>query len=103
VYWDGVLTKAGKINWSNPGRAPLLLIGGGTDLIADASMTRAIYNKQKRAQSRTDLHIVPERTHWTCMEPGWEEVADYALDWAIANSDRSSSAAVGQGRLSRAK
>jgi hypothetical protein len=21
--------------------------------------------------------------HWTCDEPGWEAVADYALEWAL--------------------
>ncbi|MDB5422005.1 MAG: alpha/beta hydrolase [Brevundimonas sp.] len=83
VYWDGILTAAGKINWSNPDRAPLLLIGGSLDLIADASMTRAIYRKQKRAGSRTDLKIFEGRSHWTGIDAGWEAVADYALDWAI--------------------
>jgi pimeloyl-ACP methyl ester carboxylesterase len=86
VYWDGLLNKAGKIRWDNPNRAPLLLIGGGKDLIAEASMTRAIYEKQKRAPSRTDLKIFEERSHWTCIDPGWEEVADYALDWAMQNA-----------------
>jgi hypothetical protein len=23
------------------------------------------------------------RSHWTCAEPGWEEIADHALDWAL--------------------
>ncbi len=82
VYWDGLLNTAGKITWNNPNRAPLLLIGGGLDLIAEAKMTKAIYEKQKRAPSRTELKIFPDRSHWTCMEPGWEQVADLALDWA---------------------
>jgi alpha-beta hydrolase superfamily lysophospholipase len=85
VYWDGVVTSAGKIRWDNPDRAPLLLIGGGLDLIADASMTKAIYNHQKRAPSKTGLRIFPDRSHWTCMDPGWEEVADLALEWSLAN------------------
>lgn len=81
VYWDGVINKI-SINWSNPNRPPLLLIGGGKDLIAEAGMTRAIFNKQSRAPSATELKIYPDRAHWTCLDPGWEEVADYALDWA---------------------
>lgn len=92
VYWDGVLTKVGKINWTNPGRAPLLLIGGGKDLIADASMTKAIYEHQKRAPSKTELRIFPDRSHWTCMDPGWEQVADLALEWGLANAS-------GQGKV----
>ena len=82
LYWDGILTQSGKLTWDNPKRAPLLLIGGGRDLIADASMTRAIYARQRRAPSLTELRIFPDRSHWTCMDPGWEEVADLSLDWA---------------------
>ena len=85
VYWDGIFKAAGTINWRNPKRPPLLLIGGGVDLIADASMTRAIYEKQKQAPSATELKIYPDRSHWTGVDAGWEEVADYALDWALAH------------------
>ena len=81
VYWDGIVNKI-RIDWANPARAPLLLIGGEEDLIADAGMTRNIFRKQSRAPSRTELRIFPGRSHWTCLDPGWEEVADYALDWA---------------------
>jgi hypothetical protein len=49
-------------------------------------MTEAIYRKQKQAGSRTDLKIFPDRSHWTCLDRGWEEVADYALDWAVQNA-----------------
>jgi len=83
VYWDGITGASGRIRWNNPDRPPLLLIGGELDLIADASMTRAIFRRQKRARSRTDLKIFAGRSHWTCMDAGWEGVADYALDWAI--------------------
>ncbi len=83
VYWDGVTSGgAGAITWKSAVRPPLLLIGGGIDLIAPAAMTRAIFAKQKRAQSLTELKIFEDRSHYLCAEPGWEEVADFALDWA---------------------
>lgn len=85
VYWDGIIGAVKPIRWDNPNRAPLLLIGGELDLIADASMTRAIFNKQKRAPSKTELKIFEGRSHWTGLDPGWETVADYALDWALTN------------------
>jgi pimeloyl-ACP methyl ester carboxylesterase len=85
VYWNGIV-NAIRIRWDNPQRPPLLLIGGGRDLIADASMTGAIYKKQKRAPSATELKIYPDRSHWTCMDAGWEEVADHALNWATAHA-----------------
>ena len=81
VYWDGILRPT-AIRWDNPRRAPLLLIGGELDLIADASMTRAIFQKQSRAPSPTELKIYPGRSHWTCMDPGWEAVADDSIEWA---------------------
>jgi pimeloyl-ACP methyl ester carboxylesterase len=86
VYWDGLVAAAGKIRWNNPNRPPLLLIGGGIDLIAQAKMTRAMFKKQGRAPSKTELKIYPDRSHWTCMEPGWEAVADFALDWAVEHA-----------------
>lgn len=85
VYWDGVI-GAMPIDWKNPDRPPLLFIAGGKDLIADASMTQAIYRKQKRAPSLTEFKLYQDRSHWTCLDAGWEEVADYALDWATRNA-----------------
>ena len=85
IYWDGVVNTI-PIRWDNPDRAPLLLIGGELDLIADPSMTTAIYKKQKQASSLTELKIFSGRSHWTLLDPGWEEVADYALDWAVRHA-----------------
>ncbi|MBT0670652.1 alpha/beta hydrolase [Novosphingobium profundi] len=83
VYWDGIIHPM-KIDWANPRRAPLLLIGGGRDLIADASMTRAIYRKQRRSPSKTEYLEYPTRSHWTLLDEGWEEVADVAMAWALS-------------------
>lgn len=87
VYWNGVVGPM-KIDWAGQDRAPLLLIGGGKDLIADASMTRAIYAKQSRAASLTELRVFEDRSHWTLMDTGWEEVADTALNWALEQAGR---------------
>jgi len=93
VYWNGVI-GAMPIRWDNPDRAPLLLIGGEVDLIADASMTEAIYERQKRAPSKTELRIFSGRSHWTCIDDGWESVADTALQWSLANARPPKSAAI---------
>lgn len=60
----------------------MLLIGGGKDLITDATMTRAIFAKQQHAASLTEYREFPDRSHWTLLDAGWEEVADLALNWA---------------------
>jgi len=31
----------------------------------------------------TAYRLYPDRDHYTCGEPGWEEVADFALGWAL--------------------
>ncbi len=85
VYWDGVINPM-KIDWAGQDRAPLLLIGGGKDLIADASMTEAIYRQQKKARTTTELKIFDDRSHWTLMDKGWEAVADLALNWAVEHA-----------------
>jgi len=84
-YWDALFGRPGPITWNSKTRAPLLLIGGGIDRVAPKSLTRLIYAKQKRARSLTELKIYEGRSHYTCAEPGWEEVADFALAWAEKN------------------
>ena len=49
-------------------------------------MTEAMFEKQKQAPSKSELKIYPGRSHWTCIDPGWEEVADFTLDWAAKNA-----------------
>lgn len=67
-------------------RAPLLLIAGGADKTVTAGMNRQNHGKYKSSPARTDFHQFEGRSHWLIAEPGWEEVADYALDWAIEAS-----------------
>jgi len=62
-------------------RAPLLIVAGGADHIVPASLNEAVARKYAKSQAVTEYRLFPGRSHWTCAEPGWEEVADYALDW----------------------
>ena len=70
------------VNFRNDDRAPLLLIGGGMDHTVPASVTRANFNLFKKSRAVTDYHEYPDRPHLTIGVPGWEAVADFALDWA---------------------
>ncbi|MGA9870752.1 MAG: alpha/beta fold hydrolase [Rhodococcus sp. (in: high G+C Gram-positive bacteria)] len=67
-------------------RAPLLFIAGGADHIMPPAVNKSNAHKYKKSPAVTDYYEFPGRSHWTCAEPGWEEVADYALDWAVENS-----------------
>ena len=44
---------------------------------------RQHYESQRRI---TEYEEFPGRSHWTCGEHGWEEVADHALEWAIEHA-----------------
>jgi pimeloyl-ACP methyl ester carboxylesterase len=73
------------VNFKNANRAPLLLIAGEEDRTIDASMVRANYRKYGRSSAVTEFKSFPKRTHWLIAGPGWQEVADYALQWAISH------------------
>jgi pimeloyl-ACP methyl ester carboxylesterase len=93
---DHVLFQAGLANFNphapttvdfdNDTRAPLLLIAGGRDHIAPASVTKANYRLYRGSRAVTDYKEFPDRSHYTVGEPGWEEVADYALRWALEHA-----------------
>jgi alpha-beta hydrolase superfamily lysophospholipase len=76
------------VNYGNHNRAPLLMIAGGKDHIAPASMTRATYELYLKAETKavTDFKEYPERSHFTIGAVGWEDVADFALHWAVKHA-----------------
>jgi pimeloyl-ACP methyl ester carboxylesterase len=75
------VTAVTKVNFGNAARAPLLIIAGALDRTVEARMNRANFERQRRSGAVTDFREFPGRTHWIFRQPGWEEVADYALDW----------------------
>jgi alpha-beta hydrolase superfamily lysophospholipase len=64
---------------------PLLFISGGSDHILPPVVQRHNYEKNAKHSTAIAAHAVfAGRDHFTCGEPGWEAVADFALDWALA-------------------
>ena len=70
------------VNFRNPTRAPLLVIGGGKDVIMPAALSRKIFRKHKVSPCPTEYKEFPGRSHYIIAEKGWEEVADFAISWA---------------------
>jgi pimeloyl-ACP methyl ester carboxylesterase len=71
-------------DFSNDDRAPLLFISGGSDHILPPAVQESNYKKNVKHSEAVTAHVVfPGRDHYTCGEPGWEAVADFALDWAL--------------------
>jgi pimeloyl-ACP methyl ester carboxylesterase len=72
-------------DFSNDDRAPLLFISGGSDHILPPAVQESNFKKNvKHSQAVTGHVVFPGRDHYTCGEAGWEAVADFALDWALA-------------------
>lgn len=61
--------------------APLLITAGERDHIIPASLNRANYERYKAGSSVTDFKVFPGRDHFGIGEPGWQEIADFALSW----------------------
>lgn len=60
---------------------PLLFIGGGKDAIFPPTLTQKIAGNYSDDNSRVEVKIFDDKSHFICGEKGWEEVADYILDW----------------------
>jgi pimeloyl-ACP methyl ester carboxylesterase len=72
-------------DFANDDRPPLLFISGGSDHILPPVVQRENYEKNVKHSTAVTAHKVFDgRDHFTCGEPGWEAVADFALDWALA-------------------
>jgi alpha-beta hydrolase superfamily lysophospholipase len=77
---------ATKVDVRKDDRAPLLLVAGGLDHVVPASTTRSNHDLYRHSSAHTDYKEFPERSHYTLGEPGWEEVADFALGWALEHA-----------------
>ena len=75
-----VLNSFSNIDFKKP-HEPLLFIGGGSDAIFPAELTKTLANKYQDTRSRTDLKIFQGKSHFICGEKGWEIIADYILEW----------------------
>jgi len=91
VLWEGALAllnpnASSKVNYRNDKRAPLLFIAGSADHLVPPSINRANVKKYQSSTAITDYREFPKMTHFIVGEPGWEEVADFALQWSEKNA-----------------
>jgi pimeloyl-ACP methyl ester carboxylesterase len=84
IYFQAALGLGNAVNFSNPNLPPLLLVAGEEDRTSTPSMARAMHKKHSRSPVRVDLIHFPGRSHWLIAEPGWQDVAGRALEWAEA-------------------
>ena len=50
------------------------------------SVNKSNAKHYKKSPALTEYHEFEGRDHWTCAAPGWEAVADHALDWALEHA-----------------
>jgi pimeloyl-ACP methyl ester carboxylesterase len=70
-----------SINVRRNNRAPLLMIAGSDDQVAPPAVVRANVRAYKNSLATTEYSEFPGRTHFLIAQPGWQQVADFALDW----------------------
>ena len=77
-----------KVDYGKPDRAPLLFIAGGADHIVPPAANKSNVKLYRKSSSPAivDYKEFPGRSHYTVGQDGWEEVADYAIDWAETNA-----------------
>jgi pimeloyl-ACP methyl ester carboxylesterase len=88
LVWSGPLANFTPghqdtyVNFRNEDRAPLLFIAGGEDNLMPPAVNQSNVKHYRHAKSITDYKEFEGRSHYTVGQEGWEEVADYALEWA---------------------
>lgn len=82
IYFQAAFGIGNGFDFGNTKRPPLLLIAGEEDRTAPASMVRANARRHGKSPVRVDYREFAGRSHWLVREPGWEDVATAALDWA---------------------
>lgn len=95
VFFEGVASafneKGGvtHVDYDRADRAPLLIITGEIDHVVPPAIGEAILKKYKDSGSPAIVEYkeYPGRTHRLVSQDGWEEIADYALEWALAHAE----------------
>ena len=91
VFFEGVAgafnEKGGvsHVDYARADRAPLLLIAGSIDHVVPPAIVNAIAAKYS-GPAVVEKKEYAGRTHRLVSQDGWEEIADYALTWAVAHS-----------------
>ena len=74
------LQKIAKIDTKKP-HVPLLFLGGLEDVIIPNVLLRKTIKKYTDEDSIVDSKFYEGKDHFICGAPGWEEVAEYSLNW----------------------
>jgi hypothetical protein len=60
----------------------------GDDNLMSPAVNHSNAKHYRHSKAVTDYKEFPGWSHYTVGQDGWEEVADYALDWAVKQATR---------------
>ncbi len=92
LVWGGVTANFTPghqdvyVNFRNEDRAPLLFIAGGEANLMPPAVNESNVKHYRHTKSITDYKEFEGRSHFTVGQEGWEDVADYALEWATEHA-----------------
>jgi non-heme chloroperoxidase len=70
-----------KVNTGNKTRGPLLVTAGGKDHTVPKAISTATRKLYHKSPAITDFVEFPDRGHSLTIDSGWQEIAQYSLDW----------------------
>ena len=88
ILWGGVLAnfqpghQDAWVDYKNDARAPLLFISGSEDHIMPPAVQRS-NAKHYKSNTITEIVEYEGKAHLLPAQEGWEEIADFALSWAL--------------------
>ena len=92
IFWGSALATIhpGKddtyVDYHNESRAPLLFISGSEDHLMPPKIQQSNAKHYKAPNTVAEVKEYEGRAHLLPAQEGWEEVADYALDWALSHA-----------------
>ncbi len=94
MFFEGVLSVFNEkngvthVDFARSDRAPLLVVTGGIDHVVPPAIGKAIVKKYQSTGSPAvvDYKEFAGRTHRLVSQDGWEEIADFVLDWATTHA-----------------
>jgi pimeloyl-ACP methyl ester carboxylesterase len=81
--FESAFANVEAVDVRNHRRAPLLLIAGAEDRMSPPALVKANAESYRWSNAVTEFKEFPGRSHYLIGQPGWHEVADFALDWAL--------------------
>jgi non-heme chloroperoxidase len=80
---EGNVNVDGHVDFAKKDRAPLLMIAGTNDHTVPREIVEAEFKHYKKHEGPAvvEVKVFEGRTHGIVNQKGWEEVADYALNW----------------------